>query len=421
MAAVLQPSLKGSNAPESEHGRELQPARRLRIGIMLRHWEQHGGITVYGQQLTRAMLQLETPHTFVLFYRDPALCGTFTQVQNAYEIALPSMNIFSWDQLAVRRAVSDYRIDVLFNPKFSVPLNVSCPTAWVCHGLDWYVMPQASPLRHRFAHKFLVPRYAAQAQAIISVSKMTSEHLVQYLRVPSERIHTIYPGISSQFSKCFAEAELADVRQRLQLPARYVVYSGAIYPPKNFARLVRAYAQVGPRLGISLVIAGGENRYLSEREIHEPERLGLGPWVRRLGWVDHEALPAVYAMADALLLPSTFEAVGLPVLEAMAAGCPVLTANRWGPKELADGAAALVDPDSVESIATGLERLLCDTEYRANLISAGRERSALFRWDLTARKVMSVLESIAAEHPARRTQAHTALKQSTVDVVPADS
>jgi glycosyltransferase involved in cell wall biosynthesis len=362
---------------------------------MLRHWEQHGGITVYGQQLTKAILQLDTPHTFVLFYRNPALCGTFADAPNTYEVALPSPNLLEWDQLAVRRAVSDYRIDVLFNPKFSVPLGISCPTAWVCHGLDWYVMPNASPLRHRLAHQFLVPRYARQAQAIISVSNLTSEHLARYLQVPPERVHTIYPGISPHFSREFNQSELADVRRRLQLPERYVVYSGAVYPPKNFTRLVRAYAQVGPRLGVSLVIAGGENRYLSAREIHEPERLGLGPWVRRLGWVEHESLPAVYSMAEALLLPSTFESVGLPVLEAMAAGCPVLTSNRWGTREIAEGAAELVDPDSLESIVTGLERLLCDADRRAALIAAGKERAAQFRWDVTARKVVSVLEGIA--------------------------
>src|SRR5690606_21016968 len=112
----------------------------------------------------------------------------------------------------------------------------------------------------------------------------------------------------------------------------------------------------------------------------------------------HDALPispVIYSMADALMLPSTFESVGLPVLEAMAAGCPVLTSNRCGTKELAEGAACLVDPDSVGSIASGLERLLRDAEERARLIAAGRDRAAQFTWSLTARKVLDVLENIA--------------------------
>lgn len=393
MAAVLESSIKTPNAATPLP--DVRASRPLRIGIMLRHWEHHGGVTVYAHQLTKAMLQLESPHTFVLFYRNPARCGTFADAKNAHEVALGAHNILFWDQLAVRRAIDDYRIDVLFNPKYSIPLWSPCPTAWVCHGLDWYVMPQASPFRHRLAHRFLVPRYAEQASAVISVSKVTSEHLAQYLRVTGERVHTIYPGVSASFARRFDEAVLAETRQRLRLPSRYVVYSGAVYPPKNFRRLVQAYARVGTRLGVSLVIAGGENRYLSEDEVYEPERLGLGPWVRRLGWVPHESLPEVYAMADALLLPSTFESVGFPVLEAMAAGCPVLTSNRWGTKELAEGAAYLVDPDSVDSIARGLEHLLTDAVERERLIAAGRERAAQFTWDSTARKVIGVLEGIA--------------------------
>lgn len=394
MVAVLERSPKLSDevsgAPPG-----IRTVKPLRIGVMLRHWEQHGGVTVYAQQLMKAMLQLASPHTFVLFYRDPARCGTFAGVSNVHEVVLPAKNILLWDQIAVRRAVEDYRIDVLFNPKYSIPLKAPCPTAWVCHGLDWYVMPEASPFRHRLAHRFLVPRYAKEASAVISVSKVTSGHLAQYLNVAGRRVHTIYPGVSPVFTRRFEHAELDAVRERLRLPSRYVVYSGAVYPPKNFRRLVQAYARVGPRLGVSLVIAGGENRYLSEDEVNEPERLGLGPWVRRLGWVDHESLPAIYAMADALMLPSTFESVGFPVLEAMAAGCPVLTSNRCGTKELADGAACLVDPDSVDSIASGLERLLTDANERSRLIAAGRERATQFSWDGAARKVLDVLEGIA--------------------------
>ena len=393
MVAALKPvsesSIDVQNQPRSG------AVRPLRIGIMLRHLEPHGGVSVYTRQLLKEWAQLESPHTFVLLYRNPALCGMMREAPNMEEIGLPASNILTWDQIAVRRAITKYRLDVLFNPKFSLPLRPPCPSVWVCHGLDWYIMPEASLLRHRLAHRFLVPRYAAQAKAIISVSKVTSDLIVQYLNVPPERIHTVYPGISAAFWRKFSEEELKAERARLKLPDRYVVYSGAVYPPKNFKRLVHAYARVGPRLGVSLVIAGGENRFLSEHEIWEPERLGLTPWVRRLGWVDHESLAAVYAQAEALLLPSTFESVGLPMIEAMATGCPVLTSNRWGTKELAEGAAYLVDPESVDSIADGLERLLTDTSLRQQLIDAGRERAAQFRWDITAQKILAVLEQIA--------------------------
>ena len=175
-----------------------------------------------------------------------------------------------------------------------------------------------------------------------------------------------------------------------------MLYAGAIYPPKNFTRLVRAYARVGPQRGVPLVVAGGENRFLSEGELREPDALGISTWVQRPGWFEQEELAGVYAMADALLLPSLFESCGLPVLEAMAAGTPVVTADRYGTKEIAEGAAVLVDPESVDSIAEGIRRVLDDPALRTHLIEAGRERSRAFHWSRCATETLRVLEQVAA-------------------------
>jgi glycosyltransferase involved in cell wall biosynthesis len=128
--------------------------------------------------------------------------------------------------------------------------------------------------------------------------------------------------------------------------------------------------------------------------LKEPEALGIAEWVRWPGWVGQEELAGFYAMADALLLPSIFESCGLPVLEAMAAGCPVVTADRYGTKELAEGAAVLVDPESVENIAAGIRQLLDDRVKRAELIAAGKKRSAAFRWQRCARETLGVLERV---------------------------
>jgi glycosyltransferase involved in cell wall biosynthesis len=181
------------------------------------------------------------------------------------------------------------------------------------------------------------------------------------------------------------------VRDRYQLPTRYFLYSGAVYPPKNFTRLVQAYAKVGPSRGISLVIAGGENRFLSEHELQEPARLGLGEWVKWCGWIDTQTLPAFYQMAEALLLPSLFESLGLPILEAMASGCPVVTSDRYGTKEIAQDAAVLVDPESVDAIAEGMLSVLDNAALRGRLIQAGLQRSVTFTWERCAAEILKVL------------------------------
>ncbi len=368
----------------------------MRIGVMLRHYDQHGGgVRTYTRELLAALFALDTPHEWVLLYRNPALIGTYAGRSRVTELHVPGRTVLTWDQLGVPATVRKLGIDVLFNPKYSMSLAVSCPTAWVCHGLDWYVMPEASRFIDRLSHRYLVPRYAAKADAIIAVSQITREHVMHFLHVAPERVHTVYSGVSPAFSAPLAAADLDAVRKQYALPERFVLYAGAVYPPKNFTRLIRAYARTGPARGVPLVIAGGENRFLSEDELKEPARLKLGEWVRWAGWVPSEHMPAFYRLAEALLLPSLFESFGLPVLEAMAAGCPVVTADRYGTKELADGAAVLVNPDSVEDIAAGIGRVLDDAALRVQLTQAGRERVARFTWQRCAAETLKVLERVA--------------------------
>ena len=210
-------------------------------------------------------------------------------------------------------------------------------------------MPWACRFVDRLSHRFLVPRYAAKAGVD---HRGLGDHARARHAVSPRAARAGHDGLLRASTTSFAgrsrAARLEAIRRKYSLPPRFVLYAGAIYPPKNFTRLVRAYAKVGPERGVPLVVAGGENRFLSERELLEPEALGIAEWVRRPGWIEQEELAGVYALADALLLPSLFESCGLPVLEAMAAGCPVVTADRYGTKELAEGAAVLVDPENVD-------------------------------------------------------------------------
>ena len=117
-------------------------------------------------------------------------------------------------------------------------------------------------------------------------------------------------------------------------------------------------------------------------------------WVRNIGWLAPEDLPTLYAMATAMLMPSLYEACPLPIIEAMAAGCPIVTANRYGTAELAGDAALLVDPESVDSIAEGVGRMLDDAKLRMELVVRGHRRSAPMTWDSTARNTLQVLEAL---------------------------
>jgi glycosyltransferase involved in cell wall biosynthesis len=367
----------------------------MRIGIMLRHFDQHeGGVKVYTREVVRALAEINRHHEILLLFRNPTRLGTYKNVDGVQEVLLAGGSILYWDQIKVPRAVREYGIDVLFNPKYSIPLRAACKTAWVCHGMDWYAMPEASRFIDRLSHNFLVPRYAAKADAVIAVSEITREHMLKYLKVAPERVHTIYSGLSDAFRTRLPPQRLEEIRQRFSLPPRFLMYCGAVYPPKNFTRMIQAYAKVGPRQGVPLVIVGGSNRYLSEHELEEPKRQHIADWVLWPGWIDNGDLPAIYQLCDGLLLPSLYESVGMPIMEAMAVGCPVLTADRFGTKEIAGNAAVLVNPESVDAIAAGIDRLLNDRELRATIVAAGLQRSQRFTWTRTAGELLRVLENL---------------------------
>lgn len=361
---------------------------------MLRHYNQHGGgVWVYTRNLLREMLSLGTPHEFILLYQDPSLVGTYGNGDRVREVAINAPSIFLWDQLAVWRAERKERLDLIFNPKYSLPLMAGCRTVFVCHGLDWYVMPWGSKWIDRLNHRYLIPQYARKADAIIAVSNTTRQHVIEYLGIDENRVHTVYHGVDEDFGKPIPNERLEEVRKTYQLPERFFLYVGQIYPPKNFRRLLQAYAQVGPKLGVSLVIAG-EHRWLCEDELALINRLGIFPWVVWSDWIDRNTLPAFYALAESLLLPSLYESFGLPLLEAMSSGCPVITANRYATRELAEGAGILVDPEDIDSIADGMRRVATEQDLRERLVKSGRERASGFSWKKCAEKTLQVLQSV---------------------------
>ena len=367
----------------------------MRIGIMLRHLTQHpGGVVVYTKQLLQELFRIGSGHEFVLFLQRRPSPGILSMTESVRQVVLPVPSRLLWDQVAVPAAARREGIDVLFNPKFSIPMAAHCRTAWVCHGLDWYVMPWASRWTDRLSHRLLVPQYARKADAIITVSETVRDHALQYLDVRPEKLHVVYSGAHERFRIPATPEARRALQERLNLPDRFVLFVGALYPPKNFTRLVQAYGAVGPSRGYHLVVAGGTDRFLAGHEVDVGRRLGLRDWVHKIGWLAHEELPTLYSLAAGLLMPSLYEACPLPIIEAMAAGCPVVTSNRYGTAELAGGAALLVDPDSLESIANGVTRLLEDVQLQRDLAARGRTRAASMTWEGTARKTLSVLESL---------------------------
>ena len=214
---------------------------------MLRHVGQHpGGVVVYTNELLREMFRLGSGHEFVLFFQQDPPTGLFPESAGIRHVMVRARSRLLWDQVALPMAVRREGLDVLLNPKYSIPLAVSCSTAWVCHGLDWFVMPWASTLPDRISHRVLVPRYVKKADAIITVSATVRDHALQYLDVRPDKLHVVSSGAHERFRKPVAEETQRALRSRLGLPERFVIFVGALYPPKNFTACCRPLRRPDP-------------------------------------------------------------------------------------------------------------------------------------------------------------------------------
>jgi glycosyltransferase involved in cell wall biosynthesis len=368
----------------------------MRIGVMLRNRGEHGGgVSVYTDNIVRELVTKHPENEYVLLCQKRDQAAGFEGSPHVTVAVLQMPNKVLWDQVAVPYLARKYGCDVIFNPKYSVPLATSVPKVYVQHGQSWYVIPHAYNMVDRLSHDYIVPRYIRAADGIIAVSNTVRAEMIARFQIPDEKVRTVYHGIDEIFRQPIFEVKRAEVASKFKLPNRFLLFVGQIFRLKNFARLIRAYAAVGPKHGIPLVVAG-EHRLRSSSEIDLIQALNLERWVHMIGWVGRHDLPALYGLAEALLFPSIYEGFGIPIVEAMAVGCPVLTSNRYSMAEIAGDAAVLVEPVDVSSIAVGIEQLLADSELRQRLRDRGQVRAGEFSWGRCAAETLRFLREVSS-------------------------
>jgi glycosyltransferase involved in cell wall biosynthesis len=340
------------------------------------------------------MLTLETPHEFVLLYQNPRLIGTYADGNRVREIAQQAPTALAWDQLVVPWLDRKEKFDVIFNPKFTVPFLSQAKKVFVLHGSEWFVIPEAYLWYDRSYTHTLTSLYCRNADAVITVSTVVKKDIVKFTGVKPEKVTAVHNGYDPhRFQVIDDPKRLAEVRQKYNLPKQFILWTGQLYPPKNIGRLLQAFAKVKDEIPHMLVIAG-EERWRYRGDLALIERLGIKDRIHFTGWVSHDELPAFYNLADLFVLPSLYEGFGIPLLEAMACGCPVLTATTGSPPEIVEDAGYLVDPIKVDEIAAGICEVLSNSELRSAMVAKGLERVKEFSWEKCARETLGVLERL---------------------------
>jgi glycosyltransferase involved in cell wall biosynthesis len=339
------------------------------------------------------MLPLAANHEFVVFYAEKAHLGRYVHLPNVREIFVPAKTKLLWDQMVTPYYAAKHGVDLIFHPKMSVPLLSSGKTVLVLHGSERFVYPQFSHKSDMLYFRTLYRIYMKRATAIISVSHNAAKDVVHYLNVDPSKVTTVHLAQAPYFRRINDCSSVEAVRRKYNLPKRFILNVGLIYPGKNIPNLLRALRRVREKVDVDLVIAG-TGRRLYEQDLRQVHDLGLQDHVCLPGYVPHDDLVSLYNLAEAVVFPSFYESFGLISLEAMACGCPVVVSRTGGAPEAAGDAAIYVDPTSENSIAEAIIRVLVEPHLGSELREKGFQHAKHFSWEKTARKTLETLESI---------------------------
>ena len=293
-------------------------------------------------------------------------------------------------------------IDVFHGPDFVLPPLAKRTRAIVTvHDLSFLHYPDCfEPALLAYLHS-AVPRATARADWVLADSESTRRDAIELLGVPAQRTSVLYPGVEPRFRPIEAHtargaAALSQTRAKYKLPDRFILAVGTVQPRKNYVRLVEAFSQLDLQ-GLHLVIAGGKG-WLFQDLYDRIRQLGLRSRVHLTGYVDDADLPALYNLAQVVAQPSLYEGFGIPIVEAMACGTPVVSADNSSLPEAAGDAGLLFDALDSEALADALARALTDVELRQTMVERGMQQASQFTWREAAETLHATYQQIGVDN-----------------------
>lgn len=381
----------------------MQQQRPLRIGIEAqRLFRPHKhGMDIVALELIKHLQQLDHENEYFIFVKPDADRTVLAETPNFHIVEVAGGPYPFWEQVLLPRAARQARVQLLHCTSNTAPLRPGLPLMLTLHDIiyleplnwrqgSWY--QRAGNLYRRWN----VPRVVPNCARILTVSTFERARIVEHLPGPPAQVQVVYNSAGEQFRPLPDGPELAAAKLRYGLPDRFIFFLANTDPKKNLRGVLHALALLKQRgqLTYQLVMLDYEERALLAllRELNAPE---LRADILLCGYVPNQELPLIYNLAQAFLYPSLRESFGIPILEAMACGTPVITSNTSSMPEVAGGAALLVDPFQPETIAAAILLLQNDPAECALLVARGLLRVQQFSWHETARQVRRLYEQVA--------------------------
>ena len=363
----------------------------MRIAIDARKLRDYG-IGTYVRNLLRHLARIDQATEYVVLCHetDRETVGELGENFRAVPEGAPGYSLR--EQVTVPRDLRRERADLFHAPHYVLPTLTPCRSVVTIHDCIHLRFPQ---YLHRLGYTYARASLwmaAHRSNRIVTVSEASKRDILSYFNVPPGKIDVIYNGIDERFSTPPPEEDVARVRERYQLNDPFILYAGNVKPHKNIERTIEAFHLLRRNSEfeqVKLLIIGDEiAKYAALR--HAVHRHKLHKYVRFFGFVPDRTLAILYRLSAVFVFPSLYEGFGLPPLEAMASGTPVITSNVSSLPEVVGDAALLVDPLQPEAIAEAMRRVLTDPALRRDMAARGLERARHFSWDRSIRRVREI-------------------------------
>ncbi len=366
----------------------------MKIAIDIREASgEKAGKGWYTFHIARNLLKIDQKNDYILYTKEKV--PGFDEFDN---VKIKQFNLphLLWHQ----RVASDVKkeaVDVYFSPSSYITpaiLNKNIKSVITVHDLVAFLFPTAHNKKAVFLEKLFLKKALKKSAHVTAVSTNTKRDIINKFHYDESKISTIFCSGSSAFRPLKKET-LKPFAHKTNLPAKFFLAVGTIEPRKNYKRLIKAFAalsKVAPNYHLIIV---GKNGWQFEEVYEEIRKNYLGKKVHTLGYISEPSLIKLYNLATALVFPSLYEGFGIPPLEAMQCGCPVIASNTSSIPEVVGDAGLLITPENPESIAKAMHKLIKDDELRANLESQGLIQARKFSWELSAKKLLEVFNSVA--------------------------
>ncbi|MFO8054266.1 MAG: glycosyltransferase family 1 protein [Bacteroidales bacterium] len=375
----------------------------MKIGIegqRLFRKKKHG-MDLVALEVIRQLQHLDTDNEYVIFIRPDEDNRCLEETENVRIRELSGGPYPFWEQIVLPRAAKAEGCDILHCTSNTAPVHTSVPTIITLHDIIYLesitMRKSGGTLYQRLGNlyrKWNVPKVIKKAHKIITVSHYEKKRIDRHFGFSDQKVVVVYNGVGEHFKKIKDQHDLEEIRQKYKLPEHFLFFLGNTDPKKNTTNVLRAYAHyLSHNKPVPLVMPdfGEENLKAILQSIRKPE---IRKHIQLTGYIVNSDLPAIYNLCDVFLYPSLRESFGIPILEAMASGAPVITSNTASMPEVSAGAAYIVDPRNPEDISLGISRLVNDHSLREENIGKGFSRAQEFSWNNTAKETLEIYNQL---------------------------